>query len=585
MLFMITSLCPLTSAKPSVSNGPQSRFGLAFRLLSGIIAILLTTSCNVLPHGNQQSSTHPNDAPGLSIAYWEQNELITTSDNAFQCQGFHSPKDTEKSNTDHQHDKSLFGPPKASHDMWERLRTGFAIPVNENNPRINSQRNWYQKHPRYLKRVSDRANRYIYHIAEQVDLRQLPMELALLPVVESAYEPFAYSHGRAAGLWQFIPGTGKMYGLKIDWWYDGRRDVIASTEAALSYLSDLSRRYDGDWLLALAAYNSGQGTVSAAIRKNKKKGKKTDFWSLDLPRETQAYVPKLIALAQLIEHPEQYRITLPTLENRPYFSVIDVKSQIDLAKVADFAEVEIDEIYRLNPGFNRWATHPRGPHYLALPIENAAEVEQKIQLLAQNQKVQWERYKVTSGDSLSTIAHKFRTTQDTLMLINELKTTRIYSGKTLLVPRSTAPNSHYKLSSDQRLSKIKNRKPKAGNKTYKVQYKVKEGDSFWKIARKYKVNIRSLAKWNGLAPNDPIKPGQTLTVWQTHNTPRRDSSRNPTIRKLGYKVRNGDSLARIADKFNVRIKDIVNWNAINPKRYLQPGQRLTLYVDVTNMTN
>ncbi len=194
-------------------------------------------------------------------------------------------------------------------DLWAKLRQGFNLP-DQDNERVRVQRNWFAKHPQYMQRVTERSRRYAWYIHQELRRRNMPAEIALLPIVESAYDPFAYSHGRAAGLWQFIPATGKRFGLKQDWWYDGRRDLLDSTNAALDYLQYLNKRFKGDWLLALAAYNSGEGTVSKALRRNLKKGKPVTFWDLKLPRETRAYVPKLIALKQLVNTPAAYGIEL-----------------------------------------------------------------------------------------------------------------------------------------------------------------------------------------------------------------------------------------------------------------------------------
>ncbi len=184
-------------------------------------------------------------------------------------------------------------------DIWQRIIASYQLDTNIDNPRIEAQLNWYKSHQAYMDRVAERGVRYLHFIAEQIEARNVPGELALLPIVESAFDPFAYSHGRASGVWQFIPSTGRDFGLQQDWWHDGRRDIRAATEAALMYLDALQREFNGDWLLALAAYNSGAGTVRKAMRKNRARGRATDFWSLDLPKETRDYVPKLIALARL----------------------------------------------------------------------------------------------------------------------------------------------------------------------------------------------------------------------------------------------------------------------------------------------
>ena len=244
--------------------------------------------------------------------------------------------------------------------LWQLTRQHMQLDLDNEEPRLQYQFNWYKKHPEYMQRVATRAGRYYYYILNEVLKRDMPAEIALLPIVESAYDPFAYSHGRAAGPWQFIPGTAKHFGLKNSWWYDGRRDIVASTGAALDYLQQLHRRFD-NWELALAAYNCGGGTVSKAIRRNQKKGLATDFWSLQLPKETRAYVPKLLAVSRLIRDAEQHDLELPPLPNLPVFAEVKLGSQIDLAQAAKLSSISTQELYQLNPGFNRWATDPDGP--------------------------------------------------------------------------------------------------------------------------------------------------------------------------------------------------------------------------------
>lgn len=463
-------------------------------------------------------------------------------------------------------------------DLWQRIIQAYGLNQNIENPRIRSQLNWYKKHQNYMDRVATRAQRYMFFIAEQIDVRGIPGELALLPIVESAFDPFAYSHGRASGVWQFIPSTGRDFGLNQDWWYDGRRDISASTVAALTYLEALQREFKGDWLLALASYNTGAGNVRKAIRKNKRLGKPTDFWSLSLPRETREYVPKLIALAQLIKHPEEHGITLKPLANEPYFASVDTGGQIDLSQLAEIADTPLDEIYKLNPGFNRWATKPNGPHKVLIPVEKQEIYHENLAQLHPNERMKWQRYKVKSGDSLITIAKKFHTTPDALKDANNLRRNMIRTGDQLLIPSAHKSLTAYSYSAGSRLAKIQNSSTRSKNRD-KIEYRVQSGDSFWEIARDHKVGIRELAKWNGMAPGDTLKPGQNLVIWG-QKKPRQSRE---VIRKLTYTVRNGDSLARISNKFNVRVQDLIRWNRQKSKsKYLQPGQRLTLYVDVTN---
>lgn len=294
-------------------------------------------------------------------------------------------------------------------DLWQRIRNKFSIPTQQDNRKLRRQIEWYASHPEYMLRVTQRAEPYLHFIVNEIEKNNVPMEIALLPIVESAFKPFAYSHGRAAGIWQFIPSTGRRYGLKQNWWYDGRRDIYASTQSAIKLLSNLAKTFDGDWLLALAAYNSGEGTVKRAIRKNKKRGKATDFWSLKLPPETSAYVPKLIALKRIVSDPAHYNIELTPIDDAPYFTKVDIPDQLDLAKVAELSEIDIEEVYTLNPAFNRWATSPAGPHYVLLPIEKAESFATKLAELPKQQRIKWIRHTIRSGETISAIASKYNT--------------------------------------------------------------------------------------------------------------------------------------------------------------------------------
>ncbi len=471
-----------------------------------------------------------------------------------------------------------------ANDIWQRVRSqlSFEIPQNK---RVISQRNWYVNHKSYLDRVAKRAEPFIYYIVNELEKNNMPLEMALLPIVESAFDPFAYSHGRASGMWQFVPGTGKRFGMKQNWWYDGRRDVVASTKGAIKYLKYLHKFFKGDWLLALAAYNSGEGRVQRAIRYNRKKNKPLDFWSLNLPRETRAYVPKLLALADIVKRPEDFHVKLYQVKNKAVISQVDIKSQLDLAKAAELSQLSLAELQRLNPGFNRWATDPAGPHYLLLPNSKIEKFTQQLNLLDNKERLSWQRYKIKNGDSLSVIADKFNTSTQLIKQLNNIKGTQIRAGKHLLIPVAAASLDHYVFSQEQRLAQRQNSK-QAGTKTI---YSVKSGDTLWDIGQTYKVSSRSLAKWNGMAPRDTLKLGQKLVIWQkaAKNKIRMtnlfiNTIEQVVLRNITYKVRHGDSFARIADKFNVRIKDIERWNNLSRKKYLQPGQLLKLSVDVTN---
>ncbi len=460
----------------------------------------------------------------------------------------------------------------ASNSLWQRLRNGFSLPQDQH-PRIEPHLTWYQNNPRYLERVMERADPYLFHIVEQLEARNMPHEIALLPVVESAFDPFAYSHGRAAGLWQFIPSTGKRFGLKQNWWYDGRRDVFASTDAALEYLQYLHRLFDGDWMLALAAYNSGEGTVRRAVRKNRKAGKGEDFWSLKLPDETREYVPKLLALSRLVAQPNAYEQSLRPIPNEPRIAQVETGGQLDLAVAAKLAELPLEDLYQLNPGFNRWATDPKGPFQLVLPLDSVDTFNSALAELPPEERVQWVRHQVQAGDSLSKVAQQYRTTVAVLKDTNQLKNDRIRVGKYLLVPVATRNLDEYKLSAEQRLARIQNRNRGGVKKRHVVQ----AGDSLWKLAKQYQVSVRTLAKWNSMAPGDPLRQGTQLVIWDR-------SADRQTTRPIHYKVRTGDSLSQISSRFKVSVSDLCSWNGLSTEGLIKPGQTLKLFVDVTRQT-
>lgn len=467
-------------------------------------------------------------------------------------------------------------------NLWHRMREGYGMP-DVDHPRIDTYLSWYERHPHYMERVVDRGQRYLYHIASELEERGLPMELALIPIIESAFDPFAYSHGRASGMWQFVPATGHQYGLNQTWWYDGRRDVIASTEAAATYFAYLADRFDGDWLLAMAAYNAGQGTVGRAIRRNERQGKPTDFWSLPLPRETRAYVPQLLALAKVVADPEAYSLSLAPIPDEPYFAAINVDSQIDLAQAASLADMDLNELYMLNPGYNRWATDPDGPHRLLIPTSQADNFRERLAEIPADERVGWQRYEVRSGDSLGAIARRHRTSIDNIRSANQISGNMIRAGQQLLIPTAKHPADHYAQSADQRRQRVQSNSGRDG--ATRVDYEVRPGDSFWKIARRHGISVGALTNWNGMAPGDTLMPGQTLVIWTEENdlnTQQASNTQRDMTRRVNYRVRSGDSLARIANRFNVSVRDIMRWNTVSENNYIHPGDSLTLFVDVSD---
>jgi membrane-bound lytic murein transglycosylase D len=471
-------------------------------------------------------------------------------------------------------------------DLWDRLRAGYGLtdlnaPLH---PGTKPYYDWYAHNQAYLQRVTKRARPFLYHILQEIERRGMPAEIALLPIVESAFQPFAYSPGRAAGIWQFIPATGKRYGLKQNWWYDGRRDVLAATSAALEYLTQLSQRFDGDWLLALAAYNSGEGRVKRAMDKNRRRGRGQDFWSLDLPDETRGYVPKLLAISRIIADPEAAGVELHSIPDEPYLAQVDIGSQIDLALAAELAEVSIEKVYNLNPAFNRWATDPDGPHRLALPKENAQLLQQHLAQLRPEDRLKWKRHRIRSGENLGVIAQRYQTTIELLQEVNQIRGKWIRAGDSLIIPVATKSLDRY-FSEDRRRLAIQN----AQRRGTKIQHVVRSGDTFWDLSRHYKIGVKQLAAWNGMSPRDPLMPGQKLVIWSKDPAlVATKFSAPPTSarrQKVHYRVRKGDSLARIAQRFNVTVAKLRSWNALQGQKYIQPGQKLTLYVDITRQSS
>ncbi|MFW1677834.1 LysM peptidoglycan-binding domain-containing protein [Pontibacter sp. JAM-7] len=532
---------------------------ISSRIAALVVSTLVLSGCQTLSEHTQRSTADEVSSQSSNIAERPAQKVVTQV----------SPEKESIRPTAHE--------PEAVTDLWQQTRAGFSLAPSLDQPRVKAQLKWYSKHPHYMERTLKRAAPYYHHILQQVQQRGLPVELALLPIVESAYDPFAYSHGRAAGAWQFIPSTAQHFGLKQTWWYDARRDILESTDAALTYLEQLAKRFDGDWLLALAAYNAGGGNVSKAIRKNTKQGLPTDFWSLQLPNETERYVPKLLAVTELLRNHDQYGLNLPSLPDEAFFSVVDTQSQVDLAWAAKLIDLDVEALYLLNPGFNRWATDPAGPHRLLVPTDKAAQLKAALAQTPPEKRMQWQRYTIRSGDSLISIAKRFNTTVTLLKTSNQLSSNRIRAGKTLLIPTASQQADSYVLSEVQRHQRQQNRvKSKAASSRY---HTVKPGDSLWQIARSYKVNLKALARWNNMAPGDTLKPGKKLLILASNGSSRSDDIRAKN-RKIGYRVRSGDSLHKIAGRYNVAVTDIKRWNNLDQSKYLQPGQQLTLYIDV-----
>lgn len=403
-------------------------------------------------------------------------------------------------------------------DLWRFISDDLKMPVPDN-AQVREQRYYYLQHKRSLQRVALRAEPYMYEIIRQIKNRNMPMELALLPIVESAYNPRATSSAKAAGLWQIVPSTGQHYGLRQDDWYDGRRDVIASTRTALDIMQRLNDLFDGDWLLTIAAYNCGEGCVLKAIQTNQMQNRPTDFWSLSLPQETTNYIPKMLALSSLIKHHRRYGIQLPKFRSERALARVDIGQQVMLSQIAELTGLPLETIRQYNMGYKQGVTAPDGPHYVMLPKSYVPALKKKLAegsvtiikptvQLARRQPVSKTtkptaralptHYKVRPGDTLSTIAKRMNVSTRELQQWNKLKGSQLRSGQTLQIakaaPRVTQKNT--------------------GKSAAALKYKVRKGDSLSSIARQHGVKIKDILRWNALAKNKhTIKPGDQITLY------------------------------------------------------------------------
>jgi membrane-bound lytic murein transglycosylase D len=462
-------------------------------------------------------------------------------------------------------------------DLFDRMRAGFKIDDVEHRS-VDAQANWYANHPDYLERAFGRAELYMYHIVTEIESRGMPLELALLPVVESAFEPFAYSRARAAGMWQFIPGTGTRFGLKQNWWYDGRRDVVESTRAALDYLQFLHDEFDGDWLLAVAAYNCGEAAVARAIKRNRAAGKKTDFFSLKLPKETKGYVPSLLAMRRLVADPEAHGLGFSRIPNQAYFTRVETKGQIDLKVAADIAGITHEQLSELNPAFHRWATDPSGPHYLLVPSDVAEIFEQNVTQLTPEQRLSTTVYTVKAGDSVSSVAKQFNTKIDVIRELNDLPNGPLTVGTDLRVPSASVQLPPKVMAAAAR---VDGRRGADGRPHVHV---VRRGDTLWAVARRSGMNVNTLARMNGMQPGDTLRAGQKLRLTTTPANARTklatssSSASDASDRPVTHTVRKGDTLSAIARLYQVTVAQITAWNGLTARSLIKPGQKLTIRV-------
>jgi len=400
--------------------------------------------------------------------------------------------------------------PRQYTDLWERVRAGFALPPIHNET-VDRYEKWYADRPEYVAAMTERAGRYLHYIVERVEARGMPTEIALLPAIESAYKPHAYSRARAAGLWQFIPSTGRNYGLKQNWWYDGRRDVVEATDAALDYLEKLHQQFNGDWHLALAAYNAGERKIERTIERNERNGKDTDYLSLDsLKRETRHYVPKLIAVVNIVRDPAHYGVKLTPIPNQPYFDAVEIDGQVDIGVVADVSGVPVRELHSLNPGFRRWATDPQGPHRLLVPHGSKDAITLALANLPASKRVPYGHYSVRRGDTLGGIASRHGLSVAALRSTNKLNGNLIRAGQDLLIPLSSRSIASASLERPAPAASTATTASASGKRQF--VHLVRPGDTLYAIARRYNVYVHQIASWNNLETDSVLSLGQKLKI-------------------------------------------------------------------------
>lgn len=455
---------------------------------------------------------------------------------------------------------SSLGNTIAPDDSWNVVRQQFKLNHELNQPAVKKQLSWLISHPKYLMKLAQ-AEPYIFHIITEIQKRHLPGEIALIPMLESAYNPFAYSGSGAAGLWQLMPKTGKDLGIKGDWWVDGRRSIHASTHAALNYFSYLSRFFHGDWLLAIAAYDCGEGTIKRLLKANPTN--RQSFWYLPLPQETQLYVPRLLALAEIIAHPELYHVKLPYIPHEPYFEEVHIGGQIDLNHAARLAGISFRDLIKLNPGFNHWATSPYLPSNLLIPKRHVFQFHQNLAKFPNHFKSSFIQHKVQAGESLAYLAQRFHTNPSFIMQINHLKNSKLVAGKTIYLPGngSMVQVSQFlpKPTNTQNHLQAKPLAPK----TIKLLHIVQKNENLEGVAKKYAISPYQIIRWNHLS-SKKLSVGQHLYLWRQTNG------------KVFYVVKHGDTFNQIAKSNHLSIELLKHLNPSTNPRYLKLGEKIRL---------
>ena len=393
-------------------------------------------------------------------------------------------------------------------DLWDRIRRGFAMPDLQHEL-VQDREQWYASRPDYMQRMTERSSKYLFHIVEELELRGMPTELALLPYIESAFNPQAVSSAKAAGMWQFMPATGNYFDLKQNAFRDDRRDVLASTRAALDYLQKLHRMF-GDWHLALAAYNWGEGSVGRAIARNQKQGLGTGYTDLSMPAETRMYVPKLQAVKNIVANPEAFRTELPLIENHPYFQTVDITHDIDVALVAQLAGIREEDFRALNPSFHRPVILAAGTPQILLPWDNAKVFQRNLQARSEGQYASWTVWSVPSTMTVDEAAQRAGMSEHDLRSVNNIPPRMlIKADSALMVPRSSAVrqdvSSH--LADNGQIVFA----PEIV--TRRTTVRARKGETVASIARRYKLSAANVADWNDVRANAAFKLGQEVVMY------------------------------------------------------------------------
>ena len=450
---------------------------------------------------------------------------------------------------------------KEADDLWDVLRDEFSIPHYENNALVQEKIEFYMNNQDFLLRSVSRAAPYLYYILEQVKSRHLPAELVLLPIVESGYNPLAISNMGASGIWQLMPSTATGLGIKQDWWYDGRRDVVTSTRAALDYLAYLQSFFDGNWLLAMAAYNTGEGNVLAAIRRNIRDGRDTDFWSLPVASQTKNYVPSILALAVIISNPKRYPIYFPSIRYAPYLAQFNIKKQLNLKQAATLAGINYKKLLRLNPGISR-PKSKRG-YRLVLPIENVEQFAENL-MHAPRQKgdtMDWKHYRMRSGDTLRSVAKKFKTTASDIRKMNHLSKSIPRRGTNLLIPISKTKHTTVARSSKKSSRHHAAKKSKHKTATHSIAARVGKKLNTAKNTPQHKIS--------------PLKDTTAQSHPANKNVIAAKSDKPKAPSETVYKVKRGDTIAKIAKHFKTSPASIRLANLIDDSMLLE-GSNLVI---------